>query len=213
MLALGQPPSLAQGLKNFMRLMSVAMVRWPGDLARRRSAQSLTTLPSILLSPCQPGYIGMEAGKTFLQSQAMMTPSTWIILVLLPIHGALCALLTLYTSLGVYGAALAQISTYYLFGLSIAGWVWRSKARDCWGGFSVRALTEGKGTFCALWLPGICSYSLEWLSFEVVALLAGRLGETAVAAQAGLASLDGFLFMLPYAISGARPHRVVQPKR
>lgn len=43
--------------------------------------------------------------------------------------------------------------------------------------------------------------ALDWASFEVVALLAGRLGETAVAAQAGLASLDGFLFMLPYAIS------------
>lgn len=76
-------------------------------------------------------------------------------MLLLPIHLLVCSTLTLYTPLGVYGAALSIIVTYYLFALSVAVWIKRSKAQDCWGGWSWRSVKEGKGTFAGLWLPGV----------------------------------------------------------
>ncbi|CDZ98042.1 Uncharacterized membrane protein, predicted efflux pump [Phaffia rhodozyma] len=177
MLALGQPPSLAHGLKGYLRLMMFS----------------------------QPGYALMEACKNFLQVQGMMSPSTYIIIFLLPIHILLASLLTFKTSLGIYGTGLSVGITYWLFGGCLVAWIkWSKNSRgegpgECWGGWGWSAF-EGWAGFTKIWAPAIMTYSTEWWAYEIVALLAGRLGETAVTAQAGLSALDGALCMIPYAI-------------
>jgi MATE family multidrug resistance protein len=129
-----------------------------------------------------------------------VAPSTILIAVVLPFHVLLCYVLTHLTPLGIIGTAISITITFWTFGLALLLWIWRSRASQCWGGLSRRAL-EGWAPFIRMWLPALFMFATEWWAFEVTSLFAGRLGEIPVAAQAGLSSLDGALTTIPYAIS------------
>lgn len=145
----------------------------------------------------------------------MMNPPTIAIAVILPFHILLSYCLILRTSLGVNGAAIAISITNWAFGFFLVGWICCSRARECWGGWS-RSCLSGTVSFIKIWAPTTfvrprdssqCqeptlidpaqTLLTEWASFEIVALLAGLLGEVSIAAQAGLESVGGFLVVSP----------------
>jgi len=178
-LALGQPASLALGLKSYLRFASLSI----------------------------PSYALMECCKSFLQAQGIFHPATIIVIIVLPIHILLSFVLVHHTSLREDGAAIALASSHLTIGLCLVGWIWKTKAKECWGGFDKRVF-NGWMSYLTIMIPCIFMYGSEWWSFEIVSLLAGNLGETPVAAQAAVSTLDMFLTMIPFASSSATMARL-----
>lgn len=137
----------------------------------------------------------------------MMAAPPLILLCLLPVHTGLAIYFVHHTSMGASGAALATASTLWLDGILIVLYSTRTRARECWDGFNRAALRDW-GPVLWLAIPGALMFGSELWAFEVIALLAGRLGHVAVAAQAVISTLDNLVAMVPYAISIGIANRV-----
>ncbi|GMK58718.1 hypothetical protein CspeluHIS016_0601600 [Cutaneotrichosporon spelunceum] len=179
LLALKQPPELVAGMETYMRA-------------------SITILPGLGLVECM---------KSYLQVQGIMTPPPLILLGLLPLHLALAIYLVHYTSIGAPGAALATAVTLSTAGLLLVILALRTRARECFDGLSKKSFTDWY-TVIKLAVPGALMFGSELWAFQIIALLAGRLGKDSVAAQAVIATLDALVAMVPYAISIAIANRV-----
>lgn len=149
----------------------------------------------------------VECMKSFLQVQGIMSPPPLILLCLIPVHVTVSIYLVHYTPIGAPGAALATATTLWLTGILLVIYVSRTRAKECWDAWSKRALQEW-GSILWLAVPGALMFGSELWAFEVIALLAGRLGHTAVAAQAVISTLDNLVAMIPYAISIGIANRV-----
>ncbi|BEJ14558.1 hypothetical protein CspHIS471_0403250 [Cutaneotrichosporon sp. HIS471] len=179
LLWLKQPPELVAGMETYMRA-------------------SITVLPALGL---------VETMKSYLQVQGIMTPPPLILLCLLPIHASIAIYLVHYTPLGAPGAALATAVTLTIAGLLLVALALRTRARECWDGLSKKAFSDWY-TVIRLAVPGALMFGSELWAFQIIALLAGRLGKVAVAAQAVISTLDALVAMVPYAISIAIANRV-----
>lgn len=181
MISLGQPKSLAVGLEKFLRVMILYI----------------------------PGYALMETSKAFMQSQSIFNPPTIIVAAVLPFHSALTYYLVHCTSLREIGVALSIAASYSLIGVLLCLWISFSEAKQCWGGWNKQCLRGWKG-YLGIMVPSAIMYGSEWWSFEIVSLMAGRLGEISIAAQAAITSMDIFLAMIPYATGLASTVRLGQ---
>jgi len=110
-------------------------------------------------------------------------------------HTGIAIFLVHYTHLGAPGAALATGITLWTTGLLLVAYSLRTRAKACWDGFSKQAWKEW-GSVLWLAIPGALMFGSELWAFEVIALLAGRLGHTAVAAQAVISTLDNIVAMV-----------------
>lgn len=124
-----------------------------------------------------------------------MNPPPLVLLALLPMHTGIAIFLVHYTHLGAPGAALATGITLWTTGLLLVAYSLRTRAKACWDGFSKQAWKEW-GSVLWLAIPGALMFGSELWAFEVIALLAGRLGHTAVAAQAVISTLDNIVAMV-----------------
>ncbi|TXT04828.1 hypothetical protein VHUM_04096 [Vanrija humicola] len=179
LLALKQPEDLVHGMKIYMRYASLI-------------------LPALGL---------FENMKSFLQVQGLMSAPPLVLLAILPFHTGLTIYLVHYTSLGAAGAALATAATMWTAGLGLVLYVSRTRAKECWEGWTRKAW-EDWGSVLWIAVPGALMFGSELWAFEIIALLAGRLGEHAVAAQAIISTLDSIVAMVPYAISIGIANRV-----
>lgn len=161
MIALGQPENLAAGLETFLRWMILSV----------------------------PGYALMETAKAFLQAQSIFHPATYIVAIVLPIHTALTYYLVFHTPLRENGASLSVCISYTFIGLGLVLWISKSDARQCWGGWSRKALQHW-GPYLRILIPSSVMFGAEWWNFEIVTLLAGRLGENSVAAEGAISSSE-----------------------
>lgn len=177
LLALKQPEDVVAGMKTW--------VEW--KLSDNRYMRASTLL--------LPGLGLVECMKAYLQVQGIMMPPPVILLLLLPCHTGICIYLVHYTHLEATGAALASALTLTVTGLLLVVYSLRTKARQCWQGFSHYAWHDWSSI---LWLaiPGALMFGSELWAFEVIALLAGRLGKTAVAAQAVINIMDSLVAMV-----------------
>lgn len=64
---------------------------------------------------------------------------------------------------------------------------------ECWGGWDFKEMFDFRqiGLFLSLGLPGVVMLCSEWWCFEVVALLAGLLGDEYLAAQTIILNTTG----------------------
>ena len=106
-----------------------------------------------------------------------------------PLNLALNYLLVYKTSLGFLGAPVATSITYWLSFALLVGYCKFVRGSECWGGWDRRCL-QRLPEFLALAIPGILHVGTEWWAFEIVALAAGRLGETPLAAQSVVMTVD-----------------------
>lgn len=90
--------------------------------------------------------------------------------------------------------AMAVASLLIFFGLIGVTVMVPSLHRECWGGFSLEAL-KGWGTFFKLGIPGLVMLCAEWWAFEVLAAIAGWLGEIPLATHSIVFNILSFLFM------------------
>ncbi|KAF9078281.1 MATE efflux family protein [Rhodocollybia butyracea] len=185
LLALGQEEDLARDVQAFLRLLIIGA----------------------------PGYIGFESLKKYLQCQGIMRASTIVLLFVSPVNIGLNIGLVHYTSLGLFGSAVALSIIYWLAFILLGVMTYVSpthRRNGTWGGLQFRAVFQWRScvTFFRLAIPGILMVGTEWAAFEIVALAAGRLGSLPLAAQSVIMTLDQILNTLPFGIGVAASTRV-----
>ena len=127
-----------------------------------------------------------ECVQRYLNAQGFFLPAMYSSLVALLLYTPLCWYLVDSLGMGASGGALALGAAEALsLALLLAYIRWRGLCTDTWGGWSCDAL-RGTPEFLRIALPSCGMICLEWWCFEVVTLASGRLGTTAVAAQAVL---------------------------
>lgn len=154
-----------------------------------------------------PAYICFEATKKYLQAQGIMHAGTYVLLICSLLNLALNYLFAWKLGLGFIGAPLATSITYWLMFCLLVGYIAFIDGSAGWGGFSRRAL-QNWIPFLKLVGPGILMVGTEWIAFEIVALAAGRLGTTSLAAQSVIMTTDQVLNTIPFGISIATSNRV-----
>ncbi|KAK9464826.1 mate-domain-containing protein [Lipomyces arxii] len=179
LLALGQTPELSQAAAGFLQRLI------PGGL----------------------GFIYFEALKKYLQVQGMMQAGTYVLLVTSPLNGFLNYLFVHPLGYGVNGAAIATGITYWLSFFGLAFVSAHSRGARAWGGWSSAALTNLR-VYYKLAIFGIIMVGTEWWAFEIVALVAGRLGKIALEAQSCVMTSDQVTFTIPFGIGVAASTRV-----
>ncbi|KAI5287530.1 hypothetical protein KEM52_001554 [Ascosphaera acerosa] len=102
---------------------------------------------------------------------------------------------------------MAVAITNNLMPLFLFLYVYFFQGRDCWYGFSRKALTNW-GPMVSLALPGLCMVESETLAFEILTLSASWLGTTSLAAQSVLATLTSITFQIPFPLSVAGSTRL-----
>ncbi|KAL4265736.1 multi antimicrobial extrusion (MATE) family protein [Pleurotus pulmonarius] len=185
LLRLGQTEALSKGVQQYLRILTIGA----------------------------PAYVGFETTKKYLQCQGIMGASTMVLVISSPVNLVLNIYLTHYTSLGLWGSPTALSITYWFAFVLLLLVTARSKVHKqngTWGGIRPRLVLELRScyTFLKLAIPGILMVGTEWAAFEIVALAAGRLGPTPLAAQSVIMTTDQILNTIPFGIGVATSTRV-----
>jgi hypothetical protein len=148
----------------------------------------------------------METSKAFLQAQSIFHPPTFIVAAILPLHTALAYFLVHRTPLRENGVAISVAMSYTLIGVLLVGWIARTEARECWGGWSRRCL-EGWRAYLGILVPSaMVSRSvllIRPLSPPRSAMLQ-RWQEVDSAVETKKADTNGFLFSSSAFVRNAR---------
>lgn len=168
----------------------------------RDSAKFLTCL-----IPGGLGYIYFECMKKYLQAQGIMRPGTYVLLITSPISAGLNYLFVYTFGWGIFAAPFATGIGYWLSFLGLVLYARFVAGSECWGGWSKKCV-QNIGTFARLAILGVVHVGSEWIAFEVVALAAGKLGETDLASQSVIMTADQVLNTIPFGIGVAASARV-----
>jgi len=142
-----------------------------------------------------------------------MGASTLVLAILWPVNIILNIGLIHFTSLGSLGSPVALSVIYWLAFLLLGIFTYLSPTHSrnrTWGGILPSAVLDFRSCylFLELALPGILMVGTEWAAFEIVALAAGRLGPTPLAAQSVIMTTDQLLNTIPFGIGVAASNRV-----
>jgi multidrug resistance protein, MATE family len=149
-----------------------------------------------------------ECVQRYLNAQGIFLPAMYSSLVALLLYAPLCWYLVDILGMGASGGALALGAADTLtLALLLAYIRWRGLHTDTWGGWSFDAL-RGTPEFLRIALPSCGMICLEWWCFEVVTLASGRLGTTAVAAQAVMFNTNNVAYRIGHGFAVAVGARV-----
>jgi multidrug resistance protein, MATE family len=149
-----------------------------------------------------------ECVKRYLNAQGIFRPSMYTSSVALLLYIPLCWYLVDTLHLGASGAAASlSFATILNLALLLAYIRWQRLHTGTWHGWSRDAL-RGAGAFLRIALPSCGMICLEWWCFEIVTLVSGRLGTTAVAAQAVMFNTNAVAYMVGLGFSVAAGARV-----
>ena len=137
----------------------------------------------------------------------IMRPGTYVLLITSPINAALNFLFVYTFKMGLLGAPIATGISYWLSFLLLLAYARYIRGWDCWGGWSRKCLHH-TWTFTRLALLGIVHVGTEWWAFEIVALVAGRLGTIPLAAQSVIMTSDQVMNTIPFGVGVAASARV-----
>lgn len=175
------------------------------------------------LIPGGLGYIYLECLKKFLQAQGrlarspesieclhgpeIMRPGTYVLLITSPLNAGLNYLFVYKFKMGLVGAPIATGISYWISFLLLVAYAIFVKGWESWGGWSRKCL-RNLGTFSRLALLGFFHVGTEWWAFEIVALVAGRLGTIPLAAQSVIMTSDQVMNTIPFGVGVATSARV-----
>ncbi|CEI93832.1 hypothetical protein RMCBS344292_08058 [Rhizopus microsporus] len=139
--------------------------------------------------------------RKFLQSIGEMKVTLYLVFLLFPANVVSNYFFLEYLSLGYIGAALhiVFISTFIMLLYTIYLTCITNSIRAYWPGLTLNAF-GGWSEFLRLGIPGMLSLSTDW-AFEVCALLTGVLGQTSLAAQSVVLTINTLLLVIPTALS------------
>lgn len=159
-----------------------------------------------------PGYILFETGKRFLQSQGIFDASTYVLFICAPLNAVMNYTLVWILDLGFIGAPIAVSINYTLmaFGLYIYTVTTKNKINPlkCWTKFELDRVLRNWGELIKLSIPNLIMIMSEFLSFEILTLLASYLGTIPLAAQSILATMASLTYQIPYGVSIASSTRI-----
>jgi MATE family multidrug resistance protein len=135
--------------------------------------------------------------RRFLQSIGKMHITMYMIIVLFPLNYLVDYVLLYRLDWGMTGVALqfAIFHTTVLAVYTVFLYMGTDFKKKYWPGWTKEACTQWN-TFLKLGIPGMLSVSTDW-AFEVCAMVTGVLGETSLAAQSIVLSVNSFLLMVP----------------
>ena len=136
-----------------------------------------------------------------------MRPGTYVLLITSPINVGLNFLFVYTFNIGLLGAPIATSISYWLSFLSLLAYARFVKGWNSWGGWS-RSCLHNMGTFARLSALGVIQVGTEWWAFEIVALVAGRLGTISLAAQSVVMTSDQVMNTIPFGVGVAASARV-----
>ena len=136
-----------------------------------------------------------------------MTASNYVLIITSPINAVLNYLFVYTFKFGLLGAPAATGITYWLSFLLLIAYAKFVEGGQPWGGWSKRAF-RGWLIFIQLALMGILMVGTEWLAFEIITIMAGRLGTIPLAAQSVIATTDQLLNTIPFGLGVAASNRV-----
>lgn len=154
-----------------------------------------------------PGFILFECGKRFTQAQGLFHATTWVLIIVAPLNVFLSWFFVWHLGYGFVGAPIAIAITESLLPIFLFLYVRFINGRQCWGGFSRRALSNW-WVMIRLALPGMIMVEAEWLAFEILTLMASRFGTEYLAAQSVLATVTSISFQIPFPVSIAASTRI-----
>ncbi|KAF4992027.1 hypothetical protein FDECE_13834 [Fusarium decemcellulare] len=183
---------------------SEPIFRMLGQEARlsRDSAKFLTCL-----IPGGFGYIYFEIMKKYLQAQGIVRPATYVMLIVSPLSALLNHLLVNTFDVGLMGAPFATGLCYWVSFALLSLYAVFVRGHECWGGWNWACLKH-LGVFAQIAALGIVQLGTEFWAFEIVALIAGRLGELPLAGQSVLMTADQVLVTIPFGIGVATSVRL-----
>ncbi|KAH7160834.1 tyrosyl-DNA phosphodiesterase-domain-containing protein [Dactylonectria macrodidyma] len=154
-----------------------------------------------------PGFILFEGGKRFTQAQGLFRATTWVLVIVAPFNVFLSWFLVWHLGWGFVGAPVAVAVTENLLPFFLFLYVRFVDGRQCWGGFSRRALSNW-WDMIRLALPGMIMVEAEWLAFEIMTLMSSRFGAEYLAAQSVLATVTTISYQIPFPMSIAASTRI-----
>lgn len=89
-----------------------------------------------------PAFIVFEGGKRFVQAQGLFHATTYVLLVAAPLNVFLNWFFVWHLGWGFIGAPISVVITQNLLPTLLVAYVYFVDGRQCWGGFSKRALTN-----------------------------------------------------------------------
>ena len=137
----------------------------------------------------------------------IMRAGTYILLLTSPLNVGLNYLFVHTLEIGLLGAPIATSISYWLSFLLLVAYARFVGGWECWGGFSRRAF-QNLWVFARLALLGIMHIGSEWWAFEIIALVAGRLGTISLAAQSVIMTSDQLINTIPFGVGVATSSRV-----
>jgi MATE family multidrug resistance protein len=89
-----------------------------------------------------PAFIVFEGGKRFVQAQGLFQATTYVLLIAAPLNVFFNWFFVWHLGLGFVGAPISIVITQNLLPLLLFLYVYFVDGKQCWGGFSKRALTN-----------------------------------------------------------------------
>jgi len=164
-----------------------------------------------IVSIGMPGFILFECGKRFLQCQGVFHASTYVLLICAPLNAILNWVLVWKFKMGYIGAPIAITINYWLMplGLLIYTIFYNSKVLKCWPkDFKINQAFQNWSKMITLALPGVIMVEAEFLGFEIVTIMASKLGTTELASQSVVCSIAALAYQVPFSVSIATATRV-----
>ena len=136
-----------------------------------------------------------------------MRPGTYVLLITSPLSAGLNYLFVYTFKMGLLGAPLATGIAYWASFLLLLAYARFVDGWQCWGGWDRKCL-QNLWTFSRLALLGVIHVGTEWWAFEIVALVAGKLGTIPLAAQSVIMTTDQVMNTIPFGVGVATSSRV-----
>lgn len=159
-----------------------------------------------------PGYILFETGKRFLQSQGIFDASTYVLFFCAPFNAIMNYTLVWVLNFGYIGAPIAVSINYTLMALGLFVYTLNTKNEAnpmrCWTKLESRRIFRNWGELIKLSIPNLIMIMSEFLSFEILTLLASYLGTVPLAAQSIIATMASLTYQIPYGVSIASSTRI-----
>lgn len=137
----------------------------------------------------------------------IMRPGTYVLLITSPLSAGLNYFFVYTLDMGLLGAPLATGIAYWASFLLLLAYARFVSGWECWGGWDRKCL-QNTWVFARLAFLGVIHVGTEWWAFEIVALVAGKLGTIPLAAQSVIMTTDQVMNTIPFGVGVATSSRV-----
>ncbi|KAJ1663954.1 ethionine resistance protein [Coemansia sp. RSA 1813] len=154
--------------------------------------------------------LAFECLKRFVQAQGIMQASTWVMVVVAPLHllNSYILVWSPVLGMGFVGAPWAIVISNWMQFAGLVAFIAFGKARQAWGGFALRECFDGILEFYKLALPSAAMLGCSWVAFELVTFESSAFGPVALAAQACMFTAMSITYQAPSAIGAAASARI-----